>query len=191
MMIGAFYVVALLHAGQGDLPRLQNINIAGIKNAGTAVASGTAKVEAESGISVETSTSQQIQGCLALKEADPESSTVCVDALQKKLAYSRDLYTSQSGDLQYRRDAFEWQLFSSKIVFVAVLLVVFSGLVFAAIQFYLDYRAKTIAQPQVSSVGIGKDGVTVSSPVLGVIVLVISVTFLYMYLQFVYPIHEL
>ena len=46
-----------------------------------------------------------------------------------------EYYTYRASGLQHRRRVFEWQLASSKLIFVTVLMLVASGIVFAAIQF--------------------------------------------------------
>lgn len=112
----------------------------------------------------------------------------------------------------HRQRVFEWQLVSSKIIFVLVTLLVFSGIYFAALQFHEGMRhraaelaaalAKGTAAPEerpvarVEEAGVTKfsaspKGIEVSSPVLGVIILVISLAFFYLYLVYVYPITEL
>lgn len=112
----------------------------------------------------------------------------------------------------HRQKVFEWQLISSKIIFFLVALLVISGVYFAAIQFHEGMRKRpadpaTISKAPnasqqdttiASSEGLGvttfsasAKGIEVSSPVLGVIILVISLAFFYLYLLYVYPISEL
>ena len=43
----------------------------------------------------------------------------------------------------------------------------------------------------VSTIKVGKDGFEVSSPVLGVIILALSLGFFYLYPVYAYPIHEI
>src|SRR6185369_7369155 len=45
-----------------------------------------------------------------------------------------EYYDYRSSGLEHRRRVFEWQLFSSKIIFVTVLTLVGAGIVFAALQ---------------------------------------------------------
>jgi hypothetical protein len=47
----------------------------------------------------------------------------------------------------------------------------------------------TVQEP--TELEISKSGVKVSSPILGVIILVISLAFFYLYLVYVYPIEEI
>lgn len=95
-----------------------------------------------------------------------------------------DYYDYRSSGLQHRSRVFAWQLFSSKIIFVIVLLLVGAGIVFAALQFRAGLAG-------VTEIDLSPTSIKVSSPVLGVIILVISLAFFYLYLVYVYPISEL
>jgi len=114
---------------------------------------------------------------------------------------------------EHRQRVFEWQLLSSRIIFGLVALLVFAGIYFAALQFHHGLRQPAVAAPRVppQSENTGKletsaelqanamfttfsasaRGIQVSSPVLGVVILVISLAFFYLYLVYVYPITEL
>jgi hypothetical protein len=103
-----------------------------------------------------------------------------------------EYYEYRSSGLEHCRHVFEWQLFSSKIIFVTVLILVGAGIVFAALQFWAGLK-RTVADARdaASEIDLSTTGVKVSSPVLGVIILVISLAFSYLYLVYVYPISEL
>ena len=120
--------------------------------------------------------------------ADPETGRAFRDALHGYYAYRLSGY-------EHRQRVFAWQLSSSKVIFATVLVLVFSGIAFAALQFYAGFRrpvtsgagvAETVTELDVSATG-----VKVSSPVLGVIILVLSLAFFYLYLVYVYPIAEI
>jgi hypothetical protein len=121
-------------------------------------------------------------------------------------------FTYYTAGYAHRQKVFQWQLISSKIIFVLVTLLVFSGIYFAALQFHEGMRLRASEQSSTtakaaaaeagdrsltrSDTGITKfsaspSGIEVSSPVLGVIILVISLAFFYLYLVYVYPITEL
>ena len=68
-------------------------------------------------------------------------------------------------------------------MFSVVLTLVFAGLVFAALQFRRGMRTTTEIEFSMS-------GVKVSSPVLGVVILAVSMAFFYLYARYVYPIQE-
>jgi hypothetical protein len=106
----------------------------------------------------------------------------------------REYYAYRISGLQHRRRVFEWQLQSSKVIFATVLILVASGVVFAAIQFYVGLKRTVGPRPapeHVTELDLSTAGVKVSSPVLGVIILVISLGFFYLYLVYIYPISEI
>jgi len=103
-----------------------------------------------------------------------------------------EYYEYRATGLRHRRRVFEWQLTSSKVIFVTVLLLVSAGIAFAAIQFRAGLkRAQPDGPDAVTALDVSTTGIKVSSPILGVIILVISLAFFYLYLVYVYPISEL
>ena len=80
---------------------------------------------------------------------------------------------------------FAWQHFSTRVIFFVVLLLVGTGIFFAWVQFQ---HGKVAERHELE---IGVKGLRISSPVLGLVILVISLAFFYLYLVYVYPIHEL
>lgn len=88
---------------------------------------------------------------------------------------------------RHQRDVFHWQLFSAKIIFGTVILLVMAGIYFAAVQFHHGLR-KDQLPAQETEFEASLKGIKVSSPVLGVIILTISLAFFYLYLVHVYPI---
>jgi hypothetical protein len=108
-----------------------------------------------------------------------------------------EYYEYRVSGLEHRRRVFEWQLFSSKVTFVGVLLLVGIGIVFAAIQFRAGLARRGASGQEssdkevVTQLELATTGIKVTSPVLGVIILVISLAFFYLYLVYVYPISEL
>lgn len=119
--------------------------------------------------------------------------------------------------MMHRKKVFEWNLQSSRIAFWVVVFLVMMGILFAGIQFYIALKEMAYAKRGVPSsetgeapskaqdattptaafeslktqLEAGKDGIKLSSPVLGVIILVISLLFFYLYLAYVYPIQEI
>lgn len=98
-----------------------------------------------------------------------------------------------------RRNVFAWQYWSSMVIFGVVLVLVVCGIYFAALQFHRDLPARPRGPADAggaggaasSTVELSTGGLKVSSPVLGVVILVISLAFFYLYLAFVYPIREI
>jgi len=87
--------------------------------------------------------------------------------------------------LRYTRSTFEWQYASTIAIFFVVMLLICCGLYFSYLQFKTAARA-----PTQTSIKIGKDGLEINSPVIGLLILFLSVGFFYLYLANVYPISE-
>lgn len=92
---------------------------------------------------------------------------------------------------------FEWNLKSTKIIFWMVIFLVFSGILFSGVQFYKatlekKIRSKSPDQNQLNTeIEANLKGIKISTPILGVIILVISLAFFYLYLIYVYPIIQI
>jgi hypothetical protein len=116
---------------------------------------------------------------------DPAANGAFLDAV-------REYYVYRASGLRYRSRVFEWQLFSSRVIIATVIMLVGSGIVFAAIQFRAGLkRPRSAASDPATQIDLSAGSVKVSSPVLGVIILVISLAFFYLYLVYVYPISEI
>jgi len=108
-------------------------------------------------------------------------------------------YQYLSRGLEHRQQVYRWQFRSSKIIFYTVLLLVFIGIIFSGIQFYKAMRLasgssesdEAHSESMRSEFEATPGGIKISSPVLGVIILTISLAFFYLYLVYVYPINEL
>jgi hypothetical protein len=118
------------------------------------------------------------------KNLDDSSRASFINARKHYFAYFTEGY-------QHRQRVFHWQLLSSKIIFIVVVMLVFSGVVFAAIQFYAGLKSKVQSGAEVTTFEAGSSGLKVSSPVLGIIILAISLAFFYLYLVHIYPIEEI
>lgn len=88
-----------------------------------------------------------------------------------------------------RLQVFAWQSISTKVTFGVVVALVLAGVYFAAVQFHVGMRAGREAG-EASEVEMSFKSVKIRSPVLGVIVLTISLAFFYLYLVYVYPIEN-
>jgi len=93
-------------------------------------------------------------------------------------------------DLLAHRDAvFRWQLISSYVVLGIVALVTLAGLVFAAAQLF---NALRLSEPQGNvDLEISASKVRITSSVVGVVVLTLSIVFLFLFLDRIYEIREI
>jgi len=93
---------------------------------------------------------------------------------------------------QHRQRVFAWQLLSSRIIFVLVIFLVLVGVFFSWLQFRQALKGTPFGErPQDTTFEASTTGLKVSSPVLGVIILALSLAFFYLYLLYVYPISDL
>jgi hypothetical protein len=117
--------------------------------------------------------------------------------------------------LKNTQEAFQWQAVSTKIIFVIVLLVVVAGLYLSWKQFDFVHKVpltqttsigqldKGSGAPQpagagaisavsdINTIEVSTSGVKITSSVVGLVILVISIVFFFLYLQDVYPLQEL
>ena len=97
------------------------------------------------------------------------------DTEARFLAAMRAFYDYQASGFEHRRRVFDWQLLSSRLIFVTVLLLVALGMVFAAIQFQVGLRRRTVPNhgpvEPVTQIELAVTSVKVTSPVLGVVIL--------------------
>lgn len=128
-------------------------------------------------------------------------------------------YRYRTSGFEHRRAVFDWQLLSSKIIFGVAILLVAVGVYFSWLQFMASGQAGRPAEPaakagapkaeaaeaaqaaegertggrlrDLASSFKGPGSFEVSSPVLGVVILVISLALFYLYLVHVYPVTEL
>ena len=107
---------------------------------------------------------------------------------EMRAALGDAVYEDHIALLDYNRRVFEWQMTSTMVSFWVVIGLVLAGLVFAAIQFLRAMRAPAGDPDLTTDLEISGKGIKVSSPVLGIIILTISLGFFYLYLRHVYPI---
>lgn len=110
---------------------------------------------------------------------DEPTKTLCWKAYRDGLNYFEF-------GLSHRQKVLEWQHLSTKIILFVVLTLVGMGLYFAWVQFQ---RGET--QNADNKIELSAEGLKISSPVLGVIILALSLGFFYLYLAHVYPITEI
>lgn len=124
---------------------------------------------------------------LPITATDPETKRLYEKALQ-------DYYSYRSKGLEHRGAVFRWQLLSARMIFVIVLGLVICGVIFAGIQFRISmqhYKQNGLKTEDVSSnIEFSKEGMKISSSVVGLIILFLSLAFFYLYLVYVYPIEN-
>ena len=103
----------------------------------------------------------------------------------------RAFYDYKTRGFDHRSRVFEWQLLSSRLIFVLVIAIVAVGLYFSWLQFMAGFKQGTPPDKTSTTFEASPSGIKVSSPVLGVIILTLSLVFFYLYLVHVYPIDEL
>lgn len=120
---------------------------------------------------------------------------------QQYLASMQRYYEYRANGYAYRSRVFEWQLLSSRLIFLIVLVLVGCGIYFAWIQFrsalLVSRRAEAagvaaaaVPSPLATQLEVSAKGITLNSSVLGVIILGLSLAFFYLYLVYVYPIQN-
>jgi glucose uptake protein GlcU len=82
------------------------------------------------------------------------------------------------------RKVYAWQHISSIIIFYVVIFLVLVGVLFSWLQFKAAaYKAES------EELDASMKGVKITSSTLGVVILVLSMCFFYLYLRYVYPIN--
>ena len=102
-------------------------------------------------------------------------------------------YEYRVNGYQHRQRVFAWQLLSSRIIFVMVILLVLVGIYFSWMQFRSALKGGSAfgERPHDTTFEASTTGFKLSSPVLGVIILALSLAFFYLYLLYVYPITDI
>jgi hypothetical protein len=113
-------------------------------------------------------------------------------------AYQSD----QFAVMAHRQNAYKWQEHASTVVLILVVLVVVSGVAFSGYQLYKSVNIPkamptgAAPTPEVHSEGnlatdfrVSQQGIQITSSVVGIVVLAISLAFLYLFIANVYPIN--
>lgn len=128
-------------------------------------------------------------------KAQGDSAINVIVAMSREDSVLRKAYSQyQLFGLTHRQKTLQWNLTSSIIIFWIVIFLVFSGILFAGLQFYRAMYTREVKGANTdlnTELEANLKGIKVSSPVLGVIILTISLLFFYLYLVYVYPINEI
>jgi len=124
-----------------------------------------------------------------------------------KNRYTTEFMKYYINNFAHRKSIFEWQLLSSKFIFFLVMIVVLSGILFSGLQFYQSFKLTSkftkmansknldqiekIMNQDSSTIEISPtNGFSVTTSIVGLLVLGVSIGFFYLYLNHVYPINE-
>jgi hypothetical protein len=155
------------------------------------------KTQAKEGLAGNASGARELSNPVPESPSDVVLSDVATRA--KYLTAMQHYYQYRTDGYAYRSRVFEWQLFSSRVIFIIVLVLVGAGIYFAAVQFRASMRHRADSsggtqggeQTQLSTqLEISAKGVVINSSVIGIIILTLSLAFFYLYLVYVYPIQN-
>jgi len=98
--------------------------------------------------------------------------------------YNDAYWKYQRGSLDHLRKIYAWQYLSSIVIFFVVIFLVLMGVLFSWLQFKAAaYKGES------EELDASMQGVKITSSTLGVVILVLSMCFFYLYLRYVYPIN--
>ncbi len=99
------------------------------------------------------------------------------------------------------RKVFQWQYISSILIFFLVVIIVLIGLYLSYLQFKMATKMMMLPPPadkpdnsagyvdmMKADMELGKEGIKINTAVIGLIILALSLAFLFLYLKYVYPI---
>ena len=119
----------------------------------------------------------------AAAAADSKASPAASDGPQsQEYAAARLAYDVFA--LRHAQRTYEWQFWASIFIFFLVIIAVGLGLWMSFLHFYEGRKGGG------GTMKLSREGVEVSSPVIGLLILVVSLAFFYLYLTQVYPITE-
>jgi len=90
---------------------------------------------------------------------------------------------------EHNQMVFEWELFVSKMLFWIILLFIATGICLSVLQFINSnkIRRRTDAK-DISTLSISEKGVEIKTAFIGLLLLIVSLGFLYLYMYTAYPI---
>jgi hypothetical protein len=171
--------------------------VAGIANGGpedTARSDYQKKLDEAIESGVIESASAASDGIDPASPASPPALVQDPETLEKYHHALRAYYDYRATGLEHRKAVFKWQLFSAKLIFCIVLIVVATGIILAIMQFRAELElvreGKSTALSK-SELEASPSGIKVSSSIVGIIILTLSLAFFYFYLVYVYPIEDI
>ena len=105
-------------------------------------------------------------------------------ASQARSEYDEAYWHYQRDAIEHTRKVYAWQHVSSVIIFYVVIFLVLIGVLFS----WLQFRAAAY-KGESEELDASMKGVKITSSTLGVVILVLSMCFFYLYLRYVYPVN--
>jgi hypothetical protein len=128
----------------------------------------------------------------AVKKARDDAATSYFTAVKQGNEAILAQYEHNKWALKNREAALLYQQWAGKIIFIVVLLLVFVGVAFSGIQFFISLnrvkKARGSESSDLTTIEASWQGFKMSSSILGVIILGISLLFFYLYLAIVFEI---
>jgi hypothetical protein len=121
----------------------------------------------------------------AAQAADTKAATALSGDSTQDKEYAAARLEYDKFALHHAQRTYEWQFWASIFIFVLVITAVGLGLWMSFLHFYEGRKGGG------GSVKVSPQGVELSSPVIGLMILVVSLAFFYLYLTQVYPITEI
>lgn len=120
----------------------------------------------------------------------PNFNKISEEAQQHTLSETQSLKEYTEWSLNYNKKVFEWNYISSIIIFIVMISIIILGIYFALIQFRNSTNHRESKDFQ-TSIKISANGIEISSSVIGLLTLLISLAFLYLYLENIHQISRI
>ena len=93
--------------------------------------------------------------------------------------------------LDHNMEVFKWEMFSTKIMFWLSISLVLTGIVLSILQFAKSIETSKLPDNSETTLIISEKGVKIKTAFIGLIILIISFAYLYLYMEAAYPIKYL
>lgn len=133
-------------------------------------------------------TSADLQTGSSKTEPAPQDPAVTA----KRIAWDIEYIDYQMWALKHTRSIFFWQHVMTQVISLVVLAMVLAGFYFASVQFQIA-KTHTLSAKQetIHEMKLSLQGFSVKTSALGVVILVASMAFFFLYIRYVYPIQPL
>lgn len=137
-------------------------------------------------VRAQNSPSPETQNRIAVEQMERESGTELCDESPTETTARIDYNVWVHA---HTINLYEWQLVLGIMVAISAHVVLLTGLTLAIWQFYLAARGKTRQKIRDSSINVTLQGIQVRSSILGILVLIISLLFFYLVLNFAFRVN--